>query len=130
MTETPEDQVETPEGMTRVHIVRNFVLNRGRGHSQTKYTIDGTNCGLPGYYDMTEEDANHFYVRLNSDNPPETTPMPGTTAAREVIESEAEQRALDEAAVRREADRKTEQARRGKQKDMKEKLGDSFEQSP
>lgn len=126
----PPDQTETPEGMTRVHVMNNFTLNRGPGGYET-FTKTGTNCGLPGYYDMTPEDAEHWFVQAHSENPPEPLPpMAGSQAAAEVVTTQLRRRQLHDNAIEQEAHLAQENVRRGKQKRIKEQMGESFEQAP
>lgn len=65
-----------PAGYSRVHVVNNFNLNLGHGQVY-QFTTKGTNCGEPGYYDLPNDQANHWYTLANSD----ATPVPVGTAA-------------------------------------------------
>jgi hypothetical protein len=123
--EVPADQVPTPEGMTRVHIVSRFMLNR-EDHTQELFDPKGTNCGLPGYYDVSEKDASHFYLLAHTDNPPPPIPpAPGTIKDQEEKRHEATRRQRIQAALDQEEIQAADDLKRNRQKRTRVALEES-----
>lgn len=60
---------EPQSQFVRVHIMRKFMLNRDNHTTQT-FDPKGSNCGDPGYYDVTPEDAVHPYLIAHTDQAP------------------------------------------------------------
>jgi len=125
----PADQTDTPEGMKRVRVMASFVLNRTDGTSK-EYKANGTNCGLPGYYDMAPDDADHWMTQGCSDTPPEQLPaIPGT---QRFIEEEARRQArlrLIEAALDQEEEQAKAQVRDSRALRLRKVLGSAVEVS-
>jgi hypothetical protein len=129
----PSDQTDTPEGMVRVQIVQNFRLVRD-DHTTQEFTERGTNCGLPGFYDVTPEDANHWFLQAHSANPPEPLPpMAGTARAAEIEQRKNHRRRLAEMAADQEEQNAATEVRRDRQNRVRRALGPTggdFEQAP
>lgn len=130
MSSRPADQTDTPKGMQRVTVIKDYTLARPDGSKQT-FTAKGTNCGLPGKYDMTPDDATHWFTLLNSDTPPEMPPpAPGTRAAAEAEMAKSRTDALLQARVREANQHEVTRERRRRQGELADKLGNSFQQAP
>lgn len=126
----PADQVDTPEGLTRVQILTSCRIIRNDGTTQT-FTAEGTNCGLPGFYDVSEADASHWYLQAHSSNPPPPLPpMPGTAAAVQIEAQKAARRRQLESVLDEEEQAAAVEIRKKRQGRMRRALGDNFEQSP
>jgi hypothetical protein len=119
--------------MKRVKVVANFTLGRVDGSYET-FTVTGTNCGIPGSYDMAPDDAEHWWTIAHSaDAPPPPPPMVGTQAYVEQENTKIRRRALHADALDQEAHHAAEEVRRDKQRRIAEQLGEtggSFEQAP
>lgn len=127
---TPDDALPTPSGMTRIVVTKNFTLVHDDGESDT-YTTTGTNCGIPGTWDIPEADAQHWYVLHHSDNPPELdAPMPGTPAAIAVAQRQQARRALIEASLDQEEQAALDAVRSQRRERLKAALGDAYEPTP
>lgn len=125
----PADQTDTPPGMVRVKVLKPFALNTR--HTVTTYTPQGTNCGLPGEYDLSPEDADHWFTKFHLVNPPpDAEPMPGTQRAVEVAQSAAARRQRIEAAIEQQEQAAYEEERRARQSKLRQHLGPSFEPNP
>ena len=124
-----DETVETPEGMERVTIVSNCTVLRDDGTSAT-YTTTGSNCGIPGTWDMPKEDADHWYVQQHSDNPPPSLPpQPGTAAAVSIAQRVQAAREQAEYMVEQQAYQAAEAVRQDAITKVKAAMGDAFQQS-
>lgn len=127
---TAEDPVETPEGMKRVKIVQNVAVVRDDGTFAT-YTVTGSNCGIPGTWDMPEADADHWYVQYATENPPPSQPpQPGTPAATSIAMRVQAARAQAELVMEQQAIAAAEQVRQENVARVQAAMGDSFQSAP
>jgi hypothetical protein len=119
---TTEGAADAPE-MVRVQIARAFTLNRDNG-TVAAFAPTGTNCGEPGYYDVTRDDAEHWFLQANTTTPPPPIPpLPGTPAAVEIERKKLTRRRLVEGAREQEARDTADQVRREKQAKLRDALG-------
>jgi hypothetical protein len=80
---------------------------------------------------MVPDDAEHWWTKVNSDEaPPLPPPMAGTPRAAEEEHVKIQRRAIAEHAVQQEQQRAVDRDRRGRQRSIADKLGNSFEQAP
>jgi hypothetical protein len=72
-----------PDGPTvRVRFASSFHYNRAN-HTSVTYTADGTNCdGMPGEYEIPQDDADNWWVQAHLVDPPPPIipPMVGSPA--------------------------------------------------
>lgn len=127
---TTDAPVDTPEGMTRLKIVQNVSVVRDDGTLAT-YTVTGTNCGIPGTWDMPTADAEHWYVQYATENPPPSLPpQPGTPAATSIAMRVQAARAQAELVLEQQALQAAEEVRQQNVAAVQAAMGDSFQQSP
>lgn len=125
-----DDPMPLAKGMVRVVIMRNVTLVRQDGTSST-FTTDGSNTGIPGTWDMTQDDADHWYIQAHSDDPPPPLPpMPGTAAAIAIANQTAQRRLLVEAALDQEENAALDKLRAERRDRLKAALGDAYEPAP
>lgn len=109
--------------MPRVKIVKN--CNLSIGHEVLSFKTDGTNCNDPGYYEVSDEVANHWFLRFHTDDPPEPQPpLPGTLAdirARAVRVNELQKQAEVE---QHKSEQELEKTRQGNMRRVRRALGD------
>lgn len=126
----PADVLPPADEQVQVVVVKNFTLVRNDSTSDT-FTTTGTNCGLPGTWNMSKEDAEHWYAMKHCDGPPvmESPPLAGTPAAVEAATRMSARRALIEASLDQEEQAAYDALRAKRHERIKAALGDAYEPS-
>jgi hypothetical protein len=114
--------VEAPAAVKRVRIMKRFRLNRDN-HTTMLFDPKGTNCDLPGYYDVPIEDADHPYLLAHTDNPPQTVIPPGTLAFAEAQHRKMREQSIQNLIEKNRENDAVSEVRRRNFVDLRERLG-------
>lgn len=114
----------------RVRIARSFILAMPSGR-KTHFKVDESNCGEPGVYEVTPEEADHWFLKQHCENPPKLNePVIGTPAYISAQQRAHHVRELHEARLNEEVRLQVLQLQEARAEKIRKALGHSFEQSP
>jgi hypothetical protein len=106
----------------RVKIVKRFRLNR-QDHTTQVFDPAESNCYLPGYYDVTAEDAAHPYLIAHTDKAPPPLYEPGTLAYAEEQQRELKRQHIQKLVARRNESEAMAEVRRQNLAVLRERMG-------